>query len=94
MGGLVYLRYKDKTKLEVGNKLFVYKSLLTTPTNVLPLHLKQIFLHIIWIFTKGEGDGIGSRLPFKIFSTLAKLAKLDFALFYIVNTRKTDKKIE
>ena len=25
---------------------------------------------IIWIFTEGEGDGIESRLPFKIFSTL------------------------
>ena len=26
---------------------------------------------MIWIFTEGEGDGIESRLPFKIFSTLA-----------------------
>ena len=52
------------------NKLFVFKSLLTTPSNVLPLHLKQTFPHIIWIFTKGEGDGIKSRLHFKIFSTL------------------------
>ena len=50
------------------NKLFVFKSLLTTPSNVLPLHLKQTFPPIIWIFT--EGDGIKSRLPFKIFSTL------------------------
>ena len=39
------------------------------PSNVLPLHLKQIFQLIIWIFT--EGDGIESRLPFKIFSTLS-----------------------
>ena len=38
------------------------------PSNVLPLHLKQTFPPIIWIFT--EGDGIKSRLPFKIFSTL------------------------
>ena len=44
------------------------KSLLTTPRNVLPLHLKQTFTPIIWIFT--EGDGIEFRLPFKIFSTL------------------------
>ena len=51
------------------NKLFVFKSLLTMPSNVLPLHLKQI----IWIFTEGEGDGIESRLPFKIFSTLSVL---------------------
>ena len=48
----------------------VFKSLLTTPCNVLPLHLKQTFPPIIWIFTEGEGDGIKSRLPFKIFSTL------------------------
>ena len=61
MGGKVCLRYKGKTLLGVVNKLFV-----------LPLHLKQIFLSIIWIFTKGEGDGIESRLPFKIFSTLIK----------------------
>ena len=40
------------------------------PSNVLLLHLKQTFLPIIWIFTEGEGDGIESRLPFKIFSTL------------------------
>ena len=42
----------------------------TTPSNVLPLHLKQTFPPIIWIFIEGEGDGIESRLPFKIFSTL------------------------
>ena len=54
------------------NKLFVFKSLLTTPSNVLPLHLKQTFPPTIWIFTEGEGDGIKSRLPFKTFSTLKK----------------------
>ena len=37
------------------------------PSNVLPLSLKQTFPPIIWIFT--EGDGIKSRLLFKIFST-------------------------
>ena len=52
------------------NKLFVFKNLLTTPSNVLPLHLKQTFPPIVWIFI--EGDGIESRLPFKIFSTLHK----------------------
>ena len=46
------------------NKLFVLKTLLITPSNVLPLHLKQTFPPIIWIFTKGEGGGIQSRLPF------------------------------
>ena len=40
------------------------------PINVLPLHLKQTFPSIIWIFTEGEGDEIKSRLPFKMFSAL------------------------
>ena len=35
------------------------------PSNVLPLHLKQTFPPIIWIFTKG--DGIKSRLSFNFF---------------------------
>ena len=47
--------------LGIVNKLFVSKSLLTTPNNVLPLHLKQIFLPMIWTFTEDEGDGIESR---------------------------------
>ena len=34
----------------------------------MPLHLKQNFPPMIWIFT--EGEGIESRLHFKIFSTL------------------------
>ena len=37
---------------------------------VLPFYLKQTFPPLIWMFTEGEGDGIKSRLPFKIFSTL------------------------
>ena len=44
------------------------------PSNVLPLPLKQIFPPKIWIFT--EGDGIESRLPFIIFSTLPEQAQL------------------
>jgi hypothetical protein len=51
---------------------FFFKSLLTMPSNVLPLHLKQTFLLMVWIFTEGEGDGIKSRLPFKILSTYSK----------------------
>ena len=58
------------------NKLFVFKSLLTMPIDILPLHLMQTFLPIIWIFTEGEGDGIKFRLPFKIFSTLMYLSTL------------------
>ena len=68
MGGKVCLRCKGKTLLGIVNKLLKTKSLLTTPSNVLPLHLKPI----IWIFTEGEDDGIESRLPFKIFSTLPR----------------------
>ena len=45
------------------------------PNNILPLHFKQTFPPIIWIFTEGEGDKIESRLPFKIFSTLHYLAR-------------------
>ena len=58
------------------NKLFVFKSWLTTSSNVLPLHLKQTFPLIIWIFTEGEGDGTKSRLSLKIFSTLSTSGKL------------------
>ena len=46
----------------------IFKSLLTTPSNVLPLHLNQTFLPIIWIFTEGEGDEIESKQPSKISS--------------------------
>ena len=40
------------------------------PSNVLHLHIKQILLCIIWIFTEKEGDEIKSRLTFKIYSTV------------------------
>ena len=39
MDGKVCLRRKGKTLLGIVSKLFVFKSLLTTPSNVLPLHL-------------------------------------------------------
>ena len=58
------------------NRSLKTKSLLTTPSNVLPLQCKQIFPPIIWIFTEGEGDWIESRLPFKIFTTLTVLLSL------------------
>ena len=44
-------------------------------SNVLPLHLKQTFPPIIWIFTEGKGDGIESRLSSQILSTLLQLYK-------------------
>ena len=55
------------------NTLLKTIGLLTRPSNVLSLHLKQTFPPIIWIFTEGKGDGIKFRLPFKIFSTLPEL---------------------
>ena len=59
IGGKVYLSYiirqniAGRCQQTIENKKFT------------PLHLKQTFLNIIWIFT--EGDGIESRLPFKNF---------------------------
>ena len=91
MGRKVSLRCKGKALLGIVNKLLKTKSLLTTPSNVLPLHLKQTFLPIIWIFT--EGDEIESRLPIKIFSTLPCWSfsdicqlRLDFDNFDITET--------
>ena len=66
IAGKIHLRCKGKTLLGVVNKLFVFKSLLTTTSNVLPLHLKQTFPPIIWIVTEGEGNGIESSISFKI----------------------------
>ena len=40
MGGKVCLRCRGKTLLGDVNKHFVFKSLLTTPSNVLPYSLK------------------------------------------------------
>jgi hypothetical protein len=53
--------------INIVNKLLSTKSLLTSPSNVLPLHLKQTFLPIIWIFTQGEEDEIESKLSSKSF---------------------------
>ena len=72
IGGKVYSKLWSYILLGGVNIFFVFKSLLRMPSNVLPLHLKQTFQLIIWIFIEGEGDGIESRLPFKIFSTLTK----------------------
>ena len=60
MGGKVCLRLKGKTLLGFVNKLLKTKSLLTSPSNVLPYYVKLTFPPIIWIFT--EGDGVESRL--------------------------------
>ena len=47
MGGKICLRCKGKTLLGVVNKLLKTKSLLTTPSNVLSLYVKQTFPPII-----------------------------------------------
>ena len=65
MGGKICMRHKDKTLLGIVNKLFLFKSLLTTPSNVLPLHLSYSN-----VGNTMEGYKIKSALPFKIFSTL------------------------
>ena len=50
IGGQICLRCKGKTLQGDINKLFVFKSLLATPSKVLLLHFKQTFPPIIWIF--------------------------------------------
>ena len=47
MGGKVCSRCKGKTLLGVVNKLLKTKSLLTSPSNVLPYYLKETFQPII-----------------------------------------------
>ena len=47
MGRKVSLSCKGETLLGVVNKLLKTKSLLTSPSNVLPLHLKHTFPPII-----------------------------------------------
>ena len=63
---------KEVTRQNIAGwcqQIFCFKILLTMPSNVLPSHLKQTFPPMVWIFI--EGEEIESRLPFKIFSTLA-----------------------
>ena len=67
------------------NKRFVF-CLLTTLGNVLPLHLKQTFLPIIWIFNEDEDDMIESRLAFRILSTLIGNDSNKFSAPYIAIT--------
>ena len=70
MGRKVWLRCKGKMLLSHVYKLFIFKSLLTTPSNVLPLHLPPMIL----FFIEGEGDKIKLfRLPFIIFHSCAQI---------------------
>ena len=63
MGGKVSLSCKGKTLLGVVNKLLKTKTLVSSPSNVLPYYFNQTFPTIIWIFTEGD-------LSSWIFSTL------------------------
>ena len=65
---------KAKHSWVMGTNFFVFKSLSTAPNCVLPLHLKQTFPLIIFNEGLGEGDGVESRLPFKILLTLPKFS--------------------
>ena len=67
------LKYGWESLLEVQGKNIAgrYQQTLENKKFV---DIKQTFLPIIWIFTEDVGDGIESRLPFKIFSTLQILA--------------------
>jgi hypothetical protein len=47
IGGKVSLSYKGKILLGVANKLLKTKSLMTSPSNVLPYSLKETFPPII-----------------------------------------------
>ena len=82
MGVKVCLRCKSKTLLGIVNKLFIFKSLLTTPSNVLPLYLKQTFPPIILIFNEGEGDVVEFISPFKIFPTSCYKTNIDEILWH------------
>ena len=68
MGGKVCLRRKGKKMLGIVNKILVFKIFLTTSSNT--NFAFTLFSPIIWIFAESEGDGIKSRLPFKIFYTI------------------------
>ena len=48
MCGKVCLRRKGKTLLGIVTTLFVFKSLMTTSSNVLPLHFSHPYLNFYW----------------------------------------------
>ena len=78
------MREKGKTLMGDVNKIIVFKILLTTPSNVLPLHFKQTFPPIISIFTEGKVDGIKSRLPFKIISICTiQTGRFGFSIYFM-----------
>ena len=51
------------------SKTICFQKFVDNAQQYLALHHKPR----IWIFTEGEGDGIKSRIPFKIFSTLSSI---------------------
>ena len=84
---------KGKTLLGVVNKLLRRKSLLTSPSNVLPYYLKQTFPQIIRIFTQGEKDEIEPKLSSSIFSTLCISAKVETLILNGLWTNRIDEKV-
>ena len=81
MGGKFTWGNKAKHCWVMSTNFFVFKSLLARLSNVLPLHLKQTFPPIIWIFIEGEGDEIESRLPLKSF--LLSILEMNFKIFFM-----------
>ena len=67
IGGKVCLRYKGKTLLGHINTFFVSKNMLTMSNNILPLHLKQTFPHMIWILRKVKVMGLNPSYILKPF---------------------------
>ena len=57
-------------KFKVKNILKGSLDLISSPSPSVKIQIMGGKVCIIWIFTEGEGDGIESRLHFKIFSTL------------------------
>ena len=66
MGGKVCLRRKGKTLLGIDNKLFVFKSLLTTSSNVLTLHLSSPFSLKVKVMGSNPGYFLKSFLLYLV----------------------------
>ena len=94
-GGKVCLRRKGKTLLGIETNFLYSKVCWQRPAMFCLYTLKQTFPPLIWIFTEGEGDGIESRIPFKIFSTLREtnlnfqvqfqILELHFFVFFAIS---------
>ena len=69
---------------KIAQQTFSFQKFVDNAQQCFALHLKQTFMNIIWMFT--EGDGIESRLPFKICFTLNQNATTDYLFdFHLFN---------